>query len=200
MKKILIALAALLLVGCTSTSVKELRDVTKPLRKADGEIFCSAVVISPRVALTAKHCVEAIDDGKSFTLDGLPVEPILSDRPKHQFDVAILRGNFGCPCASLHPGRPELDAPVIMVGFPGGFIKTVTHGTYQGILQTKEERMTLVTALAHGGNSGGPVFAYGLGQWRVIGIVSRGLASHLVLIQPVEDIKKELKKADLLEN
>lgn len=152
-----------ILLGCASSSTENIRSSVHLIEKDGGN--GSGVMIQPFLMLTAAHVV---GDGLNLTVgpNKLPAKLLYIDK---DVDIALLHVAVDCPCAPL-ANPPEIGEKVLLVGFPIHehiHLQIVTEGTVQGLW----ERKLMTTAPAAGGNSGGGVFVYQDGEWRLAGIL-----------------------------
>lgn len=155
---------------------------TVRLLTTDGKHVCSAVVIKPEVALTAKHCV----DEPKLAVDGFAVTGIAPG----EGDVATLTvPGLQCPCAPIGK-RPAIGSKAHAIGFPGthGGVRRVTPEAFVYKVGAASEIFpwleivgtfiyTLPSVLSPG-DSGGGLFQWQGGGWRLIGINSHVLYSN----------------------
>jgi S1-C subfamily serine protease len=150
-----------------------------------GEAYCSAVVISPGVALTAGHCLR-----RPMEVDGIKVTTVVAHA--NTTDVAVLRvPGLKCPCVALGV-RPAKGDQVLAVGFPGDrdgerVISPVARVKFVGALRGSEfgflgdmpdmDDPYIVTdaAIVTNGDSGGALLAMQGGEWKVVGITAIGI-------------------------
>lgn len=150
-----------ILLGCASPNNP--RDSVHLIEKGDGN--GSGVMIRPFLMLTAAHVV---GDGKDITVGPkkLPAKLIHKDEVA---DIALLHVAVACPCAPL-ADIPEVGDKVLVVGFPINadvHLQITTEGLTQGVWQNRLQ----LSAPAAGGNSGGGVFVYQDGEWKLAGIL-----------------------------
>jgi hypothetical protein len=83
-------------------------------------------------------------------------------------DLALLKGDFPCPCAPL--GRtPSIDDPAVVVGYPH---PEEIHGTQwmsRGYIQGTHAFEIYSNTFAEKGMSGGGLFVEQEGQWKLVG-------------------------------
>lgn len=145
----------------------------------------SIVVIAPGYALTANHVVH---DNKMKGVE-LRYYVILGDKKlevkvvkyNKSTDMALIHGDFKCPCAPIAKKDPALDDEVVTVGYPlyGVYnLQFASVGRVQGetsfAYQPKNSNLHTVfvsTASAAPGNSGGGSFALEDGEYKLVGIV-----------------------------
>lgn len=200
-----VLLAALLFVlpACatlgTANPEATVRHFLGKLPKVEGQeqkyASCSAVVIHPGVALTAKHCLV---DGE-ITVGGLAVT---ATDPEPTRDIAVLAvPGLQCPCATIG-SKPAVGDPVLKIGFPGKAgrygkqhisdeVAISVIGSVQDVVPWVPEGelpgtfiFTEKNILAPG-DSGGGLFALQYGTWRLVGINSFMLAANPFMPVPV---------------
>lgn len=96
--------------------------------------------------------------------------------------------------------QPSIGAPVLWVGAPGGVwggnggVGVITDGRYSGIEMTRfHEPLAVLSGVAIGGNSGGPVFYRG----QLVGVLIATATKQgiLALAVPLSTVKAELPHA-----
>ena len=153
-----------ILLGCANTDYTNARASVYLINTASGGNG-SGVMIEPNLMLTAAHVA---GDGTGLTVgpEKLPAKLLYVDKDN---DIALLYVSLECPCVSL-ADPPKPDVPVVIIGFPINehfHVQTVTEGLVQG----RWENRLAMTAPASGGNSGGGVFVYQDGEWKLAGIL-----------------------------
>lgn len=130
-----------------------------------GEGNGSGVMIEQFLMLTAAHVV---GNGKDVTVGPrkLPAKLLYIDRAN---DIALLHVAIACPCAPIAT-PPAVDDPVVIIGFPINQHVHVQMAT-EGLIQGRWDNRLTMSANAAGGNSGGGVFVYQEGQWKLAGIL-----------------------------
>jgi S1-C subfamily serine protease len=118
----------------------------------------SAVMVAPGMALTAAHV--AVND--NLHILGKPTKTIKIDEER---DIALVSVDLPCPCAPLG-SMPNLDDRVVAVGQPLGEAEFATEGAVQG---WDVARIWSSTPIAPG-NSGGGLFAFQYGKWKLVGV------------------------------
>lgn len=183
-KKLLVGFVLLVVTGF-SYSNDFPREAVRELHHGE-RLVCSAAVIAPDTALTARHCLD--DD---MIVDGRPVEQSISMREDVSWlDVAILTvPGLECPCIAIGE-RPKVGNQVIAYGFGPREDDTRTSGVsrvaFVGNLTDymKEFEPTPLNGAEYivtdrfvlaPGDSGGGLFAMQDGEWRVVGINSIGI-------------------------
>lgn len=133
---------------------------------------CSAVIVAPGVAVTAKHCTGFItpqlesNDGKRLDITKQTPHP---DEDSMILDVPGLH----CPCAPVAELKAETDENAFAVGFPYGLLEVLTVGHIQGRVKGEDSKYYLVaTTPVAPGNSGGGLFVIREGAVYLVGIVS----------------------------
>ena len=191
MKK-LIAGLVLLLASCTASAVDltVTRGFVRPLHQENGQIFCSAVVLQPGLALTADHCVRETPGAiQSNGPTGVPLA-----RGNDNLDFALLNftvGDAPCPCVRLADREADVDEVVYVVGYPRGMTQVVTLGHSQGVVDNPSMpygRRLVVTAQVAGGNSGGGVFVHRDGEFQLVGLLVEAMG-HLSFAVPLADLR-----------
>jgi len=179
--------AALVIVGLVSSNPSasssnlardEARAVIVKVIPVNPEIdgMCSAVVIAPEMALTAKHCrgllqyQVLLDDGTKL--------PVTQTVEAPNDDVMFLKvPGLKCPCAQPALSPAQIDEPAFVVGFPEDIMKVVTEGRIQGrakATDTLDDQLhwfLVVDASASPGSSGGGLFVIREGRPYLVGIV-----------------------------
>lgn len=156
------------LAAHAATPLNDARATVRLLSSAVSPFKCSAVVIAPEVALTAKHCV----DIPALLVDALPATV---SRTHPLEDVAELSvPGLACPCAKISPNRPALDEALIVVGYLYGELLVVSHGEYLGaVTDPAGLHYGIIMAAVGPGMSGGGVFrVFVTGEIYLVGIQS----------------------------
>lgn len=159
-----IAIGAILLpLGGCATRYEDPRATVHIIEVGEGN--ASGVMVAPFLMLTAAHVV---GDMQNLTVGPkkLPAKLLYKDDAN---DIALLHVAMDCPCASI-AAPPEADVPVLVIGYPihqHVGVQVVTEGKTQGV---NGNRLAM-TAPAAGGNSGGGVFVYQFGEWKLAGIL-----------------------------
>ncbi len=163
---------------------------------AGGQIYCTAVVVAPRVLLTAGHCLagpapESAFFGASLADGGTQVAVI--DVAVHpQFDGATLDHDLGMALLAAPAGAPAVPLPVgpLGAGDVGSALRIVGFGATEnaadglGVKREGTARLARVDGdtieLAADpsqpcdGDSGGPAFLGGGSGETLVGITSSG--------------------------
>ena len=133
----------------------------------------SVVIISPHFAITAAHLFgEDVPDGRKGvqrTDEREITYTLVKKDEKH--DLALITGDFRCPCAPIASVNPSADQDAYAVGFPlfsWYGLQILTKGLVQGISMGM---LATTTAMAPGG-SGGGVFVKQNGQYVLAGVIS----------------------------
>ena len=137
-------------------------------------IKCSAVKISPRRVLTAAHCID--DPKQNVWINRKWVfTPIRIDS---EADLALLeiKGPAADPFKTWAPlaETPDLTDDLVSIGFPlaeglGHFV--VERGEYMGISTAEWTKgLALTTVPVYPGNSGGGMFVWEQGEWKLAGV------------------------------
>jgi hypothetical protein len=165
-----------------SQALATVRPITVPKSTSGDAVICSAVVVEPGYAFTARHCTKI-----GMYIDGLPVEYVVVGAGSADAAVAYVPG-LKCPCAAIG-ARPSLGETLTAVGYPSeatgerrshgpskvvgiDAIKEIYPGKwddYLGIFIFSEPAILLP------GMSGGGAFAQRGTQWEFVGINSIGL-------------------------
>jgi len=163
--------AALLLAFATAAyALNPFADARATVRLVTGDPAtrtCSAVVIAPEVALTAKHC-EVI---AGMLVDGKPAKIVKSHAVE---DVTLLSvPGLACPCAEVSTVRPMLDETMLFIGWLYGDFKMTARGEYLGTTKDEGASYGVGVAPAGPGISGGGVFrVFVTGEVQLVGIIS----------------------------
>lgn len=137
----------------------------------------SLIVISPTLAISALHVVENEHDEvgtkKEFIVlrNGQPIPAQVLKKSKDA-DIALLKGNFQCPCADLGKVEPGVDEEVIAVGYPLYSLYKVqflTRGNVQGTYNPTGLLVSTTTTAP--GGSGGGLFSKQDGKYKLVGVV-----------------------------
>ena len=93
-------------------------------------------------------------------------------RQDRENDVALLEVAVGCPCAPLAATSPDLDDPLVAVGWSLGKAEVATEGRYQGLVEYGGKYVSFTTVPLAFGNSGGGLFKFNwyTGRWELVGI------------------------------
>lgn len=142
-------------------------------RAETGQLVSGAtvVVIQPGYALTAYHAVQRAELGtvKLEIVTGEGTSPLAVAGTAPGFDLALVTSPaLKCPCAPLGHD-PVQDEMVIAVGFPRVMLIGQQWLT-TGLVQNSSETVIKHSAWLTTGNSGGGLFAYQRGQWRLVGV------------------------------
>jgi hypothetical protein len=184
-KRILLAVVLLLSAACTPLAPTVPTAAVRPV-SVGGSNTCSAVVIAPKFALTARHCLS-----RDLAVDGLPADYVTAAAPQNE-DVALIHvPGLRCPCASIG-ARPVPGDTIVAVGFP-----VKAEGKQVVSPEAKVKHVGTVDALApwlgqipmlagavfifsdrpiiDHGDSGGGVFVLQEREWKLVGINSIGV-------------------------
>ena len=186
--KLFIAISAVMLLSGSHTLRHTTADTVHQFHE-QGQ-GCSAVMIEPEVALTARHCMYMTSP--VLTIDGIDY-PVTEGFGNPALDLAIIIiPSAPCPCASPAPQLVQEGDPVIAIGYPYGVGKVVTYGEFQGWVMIDGVLYGMTTAPARPGNSGGGMFN---SKGELIGILTMadptGYLTFFVSIEPL------LNKVDL---
>lgn len=146
----------------------------------------SAVVIGPNLVLTAAH----VADQRELFINGKRAKLVKIDKEK---DLALMEVDISCPCAPI--GKDvNIGDSVLAIGWPLGATEFATYGKVQGF---DTFRVWTSTSIAPG-NSGGGLFSFQWGSWKLVGITVEVAAfsdgfigipiNHMARSVPVQDI------------
>lgn len=153
------------------------------VRLVTSDGMCSAVMVAPRLALTAAHCVP--DDGSALNGSLLALDGSLADVQDYQrsdlYDIAVIEiSEEFATWAKVAPKLPKLTERTWNVGYgcpPGGHISV--RPSFWGPPFDDEGRHILL-GVACGGDSGGPLFNE---RGEVVGVVTqRGLGDPSTIL------------------
>lgn len=164
-------------VRATSHPAKVAALTVVQMMDAEGEGYCSAVVVQPGIALTAKHCQVG---GPGWLEQNGQLLPVAEWKLDTARDLALLTvPGLQCPCAQLAPkAAVESGAPIVILGYPNGGPLAATYGWIVGRIQVgarlgiQAGEYVFVSGHAIGGNSGGGLFLVLDGAPRLFGITS----------------------------
>ena len=147
-------------------------------------LSCSAVMVAPEWALTARHCMTP--DTLSIIIDGVEY-PALEGYGNPALDLALLYiPQAPCPCAKPAAVRVTEGETIIIIGFPYAIGKVATDGEFQGRVTIDGIEYGMSTAPARPGNSGGGVFN---GKGELVGILSMGdLSGYLTFFVEIDPL------------
>lgn len=131
----------------------------------------SLVMVAPGLALTAAHVSGT--DGNRLKVNGQLIKVV---KINFDLDVALVAVSAPCPCAPLGV-LPEEDDRVVAVGFPLTVSQFATVGHMQGL--SPNNNHLLASAPIIFGNSGGGLFAFQQGQWKLVGITVNMAGANL---------------------
>lgn len=182
------AVAAMLLTVAVPTAAEPAvpADTVRVVQDADSDKVCSAVVIAPNRAVTARHCVSY-----GMAVDGILVEIIVIPGEQNRDMAVLFVPGLQCPCAEIG-GRPVHGTRVVMVGFPSKLegerrVSQSARVNYIGSAYTiapwlppiPEIRNSVYIftdkAIAESGDSGGALFALQGGKWMLVGVTAIGV-------------------------
>jgi len=156
---------------------------------------CTAVLVAPRVALTAAHCLEGLDVTKSHLLLGY-------DRGNwlEHLEPEVMRF-LGGDLAALCLGKPAQTSPLPLAARPAQLGETLAIAGYgRPRVHAQQERACRVTSLlgergiwldcpSPPGNSGGPVLRSVDGRESVVAVaVASNSETTLALVVPPGDL------------
>ena len=165
-----------------SEALQTVRAITVPEGMTGAASICSAVVIAPGYAMTARHCTKI-----GMHVDGLPATYAIVAAGVDA-DIGLVHApGLACPCAALG-ARPAVGESLTIVGFPSGgerrsvgpakvrligsLSDVLPDMTYPGVFIISD------TAVLMYGDSGGGAFANRESRWELIGINSVGLPAR----------------------
>lgn len=169
-------------VTASSTLVEAAATVRKATNSKNPNVICSAVVIAPAKALTAKHC---LTEGG---IDKVGGQWVLYSQPSKNSDAAVLTvPGLSCPCATVALQAPVPDVTVVAFGYGGdglrhlrgpGVVKGVGYPDLVGLSVYEQElrelgnwrRFIWFDPVLVPGDSGGGTFALRGGRWVLVGI------------------------------
>ena len=129
---------------------------------------CSAVMIAPERAMTARHCIDMPSPLLKVNGEVYAVTEAYGN-PDVDMAVIIVPG-APCPCAPVATERAQIDDLIRAVGYPLGLLQIVTEGALQGRATFEDGKEYLVvTARVAPGMSGGGLFNK---QGELVGIIS----------------------------
>jgi trypsin-like peptidase len=186
MKYFLLTLAAALLLASPGVDAADVPfDTVRAISDVDGNKFCSAVVVAPGAAMTARHCLK-----RGMRVDGIPAAYVTVAAPENRdIGVAYVPG-LACPCAALGK-RPAIGDQVVAVGFPEGGERRVTASAAVKLIDSPLKLAPWIMSgaeawigsvyiltdapITKNGDSGGGLFAVQDGTWKLIGINGIGV-------------------------
>lgn len=181
MKKLKALLVGIMLLVAASCASAQPADTVRVVSNAESDKVCSAVVIAPGFALTARHCLST-----GMAVDGIVVDHVRLANSV-AVDIAVLAvPALACPCAELG-GRPAHGTRVVAIGYPGrleGERRTTEVATvnYIGSIlviapwysashpYSTAQFIFTNRAIIEPGDSGGGLFAWQNGRWLLVGI------------------------------
>jgi hypothetical protein len=183
MKRLLVVLVATLVTVFCAVPLVQAQShapaATVRVVATGGEQSCSAVVIAPDYALTARHCLS-----RGLTVDGIAVEYVVGAAAETKDIGMVYAPGLRCPCASLGK-RPAVGDAITSIGFPGDKVNVQkeTHGVVRSV-DTIVSVMPFAAGhpsasailifsdrpMLEGGESGGGLFALQNGAWLLVGI------------------------------
>jgi S1-C subfamily serine protease len=191
MKRLVLGLALLVASTLTGSTIAPPHQAVRMITDANGDQRCSAVVIKPGMAYTARHCLE---DGGIY-VDGHWVEEAISYRATTPDVAVIFAPGLECPCADVG-ASPSVGDQTLAVGFAGSLkgeyrITEVGVVKHVGVLRAFAPWLDVDDAefaaalyiitnpIIEPGDSGGALFAMQDGKWRLVGITSIALFEPL---------------------
>lgn len=164
----------------------EIRSYVKPIiatpLEGAGSMSGSGTVIAPGYILTVSHIIpEGSDKFNLFIGDRSIQYPIKLKVLKidREVDLALLSGDFQCPCAPISRLPLELDQDIYSVGFPL-YTKYQTQYVSTGIVEKLNEGSIVSSLTSAPGSSGGGIFVKNNGKFELasvamsIGVYQRG--------------------------
>jgi S1-C subfamily serine protease len=187
MKRLVLGLALLLASTLYGSTIAPPYQAVRMITDSNGDQRCSAVVIKPGMAYTARHCID--DDG--MRVDGHHVEEVITYRATTPDVAIIFAPGLECPCADVGVS-PSVGDQTLAVGFAGSLkgdyrISAVGIVKHVGVLRDfapwldgedgdfATAQYIVTNPIIEPGDSGGALFAMQGGQWRLVGIVSIGM-------------------------
>lgn len=137
------------------------------------EVTGSGVMIAPGKMLTAAH-VTLADKTLKVWFNGKQI-PMKVIKQNEDLDLALIKVDIPCPCATIAAHDPVQDQEVIAIGYPYYNMihaQILTHGNVQG----PRENTILAMIAVYPGNSGGGLFTM---DGELAGITSRNLPDTL---------------------
>lgn len=183
-------------------SLKDIRAVTKLLYITDVGNG-SGVMVGPRQMLTAAHVAVAHTPERPLMVDGKPIVRII--KIDEGLDIALLEVDVEGPYIEIGD-MPTNDARVYLVGYPSNQHVDNTIVTEGRVMGRNADRTRVVaTTPASPGNSGGGLFEYVAGKWKLVGILTSTsgatiggfvpvMVFHLSLSVDTDSIKKFLNE------
>jgi S1-C subfamily serine protease len=182
MNVVKIVLALLIIVTCNAfgSEYSQMRNVvipilvtdTNPPNKREVIVTGSGVVFAPRYIITAAHVIPKDNKFLLFRYIDKNTEPMQLKVVKidRAADLALLTGNFNCPCATFSSTEPIIDQSVYAVSFPmfSNFrLQILSLGNMQGISNT----FFATTTISAPGSSGGGLFIKENDVFKWVGVI-----------------------------
>lgn len=197
MLRILVFVTLLLAAFCTSAAppaqpqrpeFSVIRDYTHPIIVSQKASFLSlfqknqpigsgsAIVIAPGYAVSAYHVFGEVP--KNITVIH---EILIGDDKKEmvvklvakdeEHDIAIIQGDFKCPCAPITTRRPYQDQEAYAVGFPAYLNFGVQFVTFGHVQNKPTDTVIVATTITGPGGSGGGLFVKEDGVYKLAGVI-----------------------------
>jgi len=149
---------------------------------------CSAVVVAPGYALTAKHCNAIV----SPVVDGNPVQ---TTRDYGDKDVMLLTvPGLKCPCATVDTAPYVPGEAVASIGYPSALGPLIALGHMQGMVTNSDGVAFLMhTAYSGSGMSGGGLFVLRGGRVLLAALTSAGTDGVMTFSTDVTGLAPQLK-------
>lgn len=182
MFKMMLILLGALAFNAFGSENSAIRDVVIPIVVTKGDITQelpigelvasgSGVIFGPHYLMTNAHVILDGTEYRFYNMSNknnpIQLHIVKIDR---EADLALMSGDFDCPCAKFSPTIPGVDTILYAVGFPlysKYEVQILTSGMMQGTV--REHYVAVVTAAP--GSSGGGLFMKENGEFYWVGIV-----------------------------